>query len=314
MILLAMSAVCSLPGCVVWEIRDEMRRSNDQLTTVYFGIDETKQAIDHTNKRLDQTNDRLNEVNEGLTRLDRTNVLIDDVQRGLGRIDTTNTSLDSLQAQLALLRSMNVSMSHLDSHLASLRKTIGKLDSAIPFLDLGGDTPIEEPVAAAPPPPPTEPAPETTTTTAPTAASTPTDPAADPAATTTPANPTDPQAAGTTPAAAQPARRDPLSGSWIRKFPDELTALVLAADGTFVEQTRGTPIVRGTWTRSGSELTLTHEIIPPTPTPPPGAKPPATPPAPPAPQKVVRVHKILSQSARSVSLALNDQIVIYTRP
>lgn len=133
-LLLLLLVPLTLQGCVAWEIRDEMRKANAELTDV--------------KARLDTTNNRLDQVEVGLHRLDRTNTLIDDVQQGLGRIDTTNSSLSTLERQLALLDSINKSMSHLDAHLASLRKTISKLDGVIPFLDLGGSDPIPEPSKA----------------------------------------------------------------------------------------------------------------------------------------------------------------------
>src|SRR5262245_13841783 len=91
-------AVLLMPGCVAWEIRDEMRNANTKLTDVHSS--------------LGATNDRL-----------------DKVDNGLGRIDATNTSLDTLHQQLALLTSIKESLARLDTHLASLRKTIGRIDT-----------------------------------------------------------------------------------------------------------------------------------------------------------------------------------------
>ncbi|HRJ51069.1 MAG TPA: hypothetical protein PKU91_11065, partial [Phycisphaerales bacterium] len=133
-----LAASAALPGCIVREIRDELRAANGQLVCVQFAMDEANQGLSSANTLLAQTNDRLDRVEEGLTRLDRTNALIDRVEKGLERIDRTNHSLGGLEAQLALLNSIEQSLGRLDTHLASVRKTIGSINSFIPFLDLGG--------------------------------------------------------------------------------------------------------------------------------------------------------------------------------
>lgn len=120
--------LANLSGCIVWDIRNEMRKTNANLVDVQ----ERLTKLDTTNSSLERTN----------TGLEKTNVLIDNVERGLGRIDSTNSSLNTLEQQLALLQSIDKSLTHLDAHLASLRKTISKLDGVIPFLDLGGDAPV----------------------------------------------------------------------------------------------------------------------------------------------------------------------------
>lgn len=127
-----------LPGCIVGEIRDELKNANSQLTDVQTSL-----------AKLDQTNEQIARTNEELI---RTSQLIDDVQQGLGRIDETNSSLTNVDQRLSLLNSINTSLTHLDAHLASLRKTISSLDDSIPFLSFGGgDDAIPEPSAPAEP-------------------------------------------------------------------------------------------------------------------------------------------------------------------
>lgn len=206
---MVMAAMGVLPGCVAWQIRDEMRAANARLIDVQGTIV--------------QTNERLDRVESGLTRLDQTNTLIGTVEQGLGRIDSTNTSLSTLEQQLALLNSINTSLSRLDTHLAALRRTIGRIDSVIPFLDLGGDAPVD-----APPPPAQAGA------------------AGEGAAPTAEAG-----AAGQ--AEGQAARRDPLLGVWVPVPEDGNDVYVLDADGSFVHSMRG----QGTWRREGSRVEFT---------------------------------------------------------
>jgi pyruvate/2-oxoglutarate dehydrogenase complex dihydrolipoamide acyltransferase (E2) component len=134
--LLLAAAALPLSGCVVWDIRDEMRGTNTRLDRVEQG--------------LATTNAELTKVQDGLKRLDTTNTLIDGVEKGLVRIDDTNSSLSGVKEQLGLLRSMDKSMTHLDAHLSSLRTTLGRIDGMIPFLDLGTSDPAADAGANAP--------------------------------------------------------------------------------------------------------------------------------------------------------------------
>jgi pyruvate/2-oxoglutarate dehydrogenase complex dihydrolipoamide acyltransferase (E2) component len=260
----ALAALACLQGCVAWEIRDEIRTANKQLTGVQSTLGEVESTLGSVQGTLGQTNERLDRVETSLTKLDQTNSLIDSVQSGMARIDTTNTSLGSLQTRLELLQSINTSLNHLDAHLASLRKTIGKLDGAIPFLDLGGDAPAESP------------APE------PVAAAAPADA---PAPTADPAQPADAASPAATPAG-QP--RNALAGVWISRNTAPASILYLAADNTYILQSvpdapapapapapaapsspaaagkppaptpaSTGPAPRGTWSRSGDTIELT---------------------------------------------------------
>lgn len=115
----ALLAIAPMPGCVVWEIRDEMRAANASMQ-------EVRRQIDHTSGLIAQVHGRL----------DQTNTLVTGVDRRLHRLEV----LDSIQASLAAV----------DEHLASLRRTIDNVDRAVPFMDVGDK--------AAPPPAPEEPA------------------------------------------------------------------------------------------------------------------------------------------------------------
>lgn len=219
--LLLAAAVLPLSGCVVWDIRDEMRGTNTRLDRVEQG--------------LATTNTELTKVQDGLKRLDTTNTLIDGVEKGLVRIDDTNSSLSGVQEQLGLLRSMDKSMTHLDAHLASLRTTLGRIDGMIPFLDLGTSDPAADAGA--------------TPADAPSGLSHDPAPDAKPAADTKPA-----------PADQAPPRRDALLGTWISHYPDRSTALVLLDAGRYARQIGDRSSVEtGTWTREGKRLRLTPD-------------------------------------------------------
>ncbi|MDX2132544.1 MAG: hypothetical protein SFY69_10890 [Planctomycetota bacterium] len=208
LLVLAM-CVAVLPGCVAWEIRDEIRGANAKLDSVQ--------------STLGQTNERLNSVEDKLTRLETTNALLGNVEQGLGRIDSTNSSLSTLEQQLAVLNSINTSLQRLDSHLASLRGTIGRIDSVMPFLDLGGG-PVDVPPA---PPANAEGSPE--------------------------GSPAD---GGTPGGQAAPARRDPLLGAWVSVYPDGTMALVFFTDGKLVYAAQGLGAHDWTWRRDGANLVL----------------------------------------------------------
>jgi hypothetical protein len=261
-----------LPGCIVQEIRDEIKGVNAKLVTVDAGLNST-------NAQLEQVNQRLTGVGGGL---DATNVKLKDVESGLGRIDATNQSLGSVQERLALLASIERSLTHLDAHLAALRKTIGKLDSAIPFLDLGGDAPIESPstpVASAPP------------------------------AEGTPSTPSTPSATATDQPAA-PAR-DPLIGPWITAHPSDSFVLLLLADGRFVQETGDTARIklRGTWKRTANVISFQcDDQQKPAPAGSPEGTPPETVPGP------AWEVTILHQTAKSLSLDTKSGLRVLTRP
>lgn len=115
-----------LPGCVVWEIRDEMRNVHAQLNEV--------------NTELEGVNTSLESVQLQLAMLEQTRDRLIQVEGGLGQ---TNESLSSLDQQLTLLRSIQSSLGNLDAHLLSLRKSIQGINRVVPFLNFGGDDIVE---------------------------------------------------------------------------------------------------------------------------------------------------------------------------
>jgi hypothetical protein len=113
-----------LPGCVAWEIRDEVRRANTHLGEVrelLVSLEQTKESIDRVNATLVETNALIRTADEG--------------------IDSANVSLRRLEERLAVLDSMQSTLVRLDGHLASVRETIIRIDSAIPVGSIVGDEP-----------------------------------------------------------------------------------------------------------------------------------------------------------------------------
>lgn len=272
-----------LPGCVVWDIRDNLVKSNQQIGEVKAAIDKANVALDQANQDLANANQRLDNVEQGLTKLDRTNALIDKVDNGLGKIDTTNDALAKLDKQLALLASIDTSLGHLDQHLAAVRKTIGSINSMIPFMDLGGGP--EEPAAA-------------------TAAVA---PGAERAAPASGDAPKDQQAS---------PKREWLEGAWIMRVPNNPAgqggALVFSSDGTYASRTGLPPVgnERGTWTRDNTTLHLKPQqpVLKQETTRPDGTK--ENKESPPAPYD----YTIVYCSQRALVLESNGAILVFGRP
>ncbi len=273
-------------GCVFWDIRDEVRNTNARL-------DKVESRLEGTNAALDQTNAELKTVQEGLERLDRTNELIGGVETGLTRLDSTNSALSTMEERLVLLRSIEESLGRLDVHMASLRKTIGRIDGMIPFLDLGSDEPVDAVETADASERPVEPA--SGAVGAQEVGQKPGDQAQ-----TGEAGAKEPTKA----APSRPARRDALLGAWVSEFPDRTVALVILDEGRFVRQSPeaagvSEPAARtisGTWKRDGTSLELMPEALAPA-APAPGQPAQGRPAAP-----TVERYEIVAQTTRSLTL------------
>lgn len=245
-LLLLVASATLLPGCVFWEIRDGVRATNGRLDTV-------DASLGRTNERLDQVNTELRTLQNDLNRLDTTNEELVNVQDDLGRLDKTNQFLTNVQARLDTLNSINQSLHKMDVHLASLRKTIGRIDGMIPFMDLGTDEPVPESVLV-------DDAPRDAGAVTPDAAGN-SDAAA---AESAPAGASEPAAAAATETATAkpPVARDAVVGSWIRQFPDRSMAIVFQPDGRYVLQLM-TPAGRvaevGAWVREAKKITLNSD-------------------------------------------------------
>jgi len=289
-----------LPGCIVQDIRDEMRSANGQLLCVQEGLDRANVGLKDANAALAQTNDRLDKVDQGLTRLDRTNSLIDNVEQGLGRIDRTNASLTDLEKQLALLQSIETSLGRLDQHLTAVRKTMASLDGLVPFLDLDTGPVTDAPAVSV-------------------AAGASGGEAGAPGAAAATVN------EGPDPIATARSARDPLLGIWVSQFPEKDHVLILQPGGQYirssVDKAGGFSVSRGAFVKErGGQLTLRFT---PEPGPPPTvAATPKTKDSPvgkegmsPAPVAAAPyVMQVVSQAQRSLALERDGVVVVYSRP
>lgn len=234
---LLLSLMFTLPGCVVWEIRDEMRGVNARLDQVEATLTTVNAGLGTVNNELTDIEIQLGDVRGTI---DHTNEYLDSVYGGL---DDTNTSLGDMQERLLLLRSVQTSLTNIDAHLASLRKTINRIDGAIPFLSLGGDEVVETP---AEPIPPSDAA-----------------IAQDDAVEGGSASSDAPQQADSPPAPPAPARQrpDPLVGVWISAQPTDGTTLVIQPGESYLltrpSDEDSDDRESGSWKRSGNSLVLT---------------------------------------------------------
>ncbi|MFI4853877.1 MAG: hypothetical protein ACIAQF_02725 [Phycisphaerales bacterium JB065] len=136
--LLLAGSAC-MPGCIVWDIKDELVGANEQL----LAIDGSFQLVEETNQKLTALEQRLvvlDSINDNLTSIDAKLAAIDEKLGPVGeRLATIDAELEKVGV-----------------HLASLRKTINNIDSTIPFLSISGDSDedketLEEGTPAEPP-------------------------------------------------------------------------------------------------------------------------------------------------------------------
>lgn len=128
-----------LPGCIVQEIHDSIKQTNDNLSIVQMQLNElraTNQKLDKLQSQLDGLDTRLQGVD---TRLGELDTRLKGLDQRLATLDESIVTLEEgIQERLLLLDGIKNSLERLDVHLASLRVTIEKINSSIPFFDFGG--------------------------------------------------------------------------------------------------------------------------------------------------------------------------------
>jgi chromosome segregation ATPase len=115
------------PGCVVYEMRDQLHETNRQLLEMQQALVRTEQEIEVVSGKLETTNDLLLTVRD---RLGVTNELL----------SASNEQVVVLQGQLGqtnqrYLESMEAMIRRLDEHLVSLRQTVADVTRLLPFVD-----------------------------------------------------------------------------------------------------------------------------------------------------------------------------------
>lgn len=314
----AAPALFLLPGCIAWEIRDEMRLANSNLACANAGIDQATRRIEQASTDIDGANGRMDAVSARLDlateRMSQTHeniltlraVLLETNQRLTaveGQLIKTQPMVgvaNSRLEDLMVLREVHKTLLDINTTLGPLSKSMSSVGGVVSLLGLGGE----------PEPAPSTPAPLGADAVA----------AGDPAA--APAGPKDVAATANpaAPAAAGPGRgSNLLVGTWVLAYPvpDSATrqapdqALVILAGGKYLLAVHGQPLVTGDWAQKDKTLTLT-------PTPPPAATPasstptPPNPPASPTPQPTTM--EVLNNTLRALSVRIGDEVRVYTRP
>lgn len=281
------AAAMGMPGCIAWEIRDEIRATNQHLCEVTPALAMTLHSVDQTNREIAKTQVLLAEVQAALA---STQKQIDELHASLkttdgtvagvaGTLGNTNPVLTDLSAELERLRMLNdvhTTLQKVETSLGPLSKAMGSLGGAVSFLGLGGDASRdvlaeEERMRAA--------------------------------------------GGGAGSAAAEAGdgvqggaeKADPLLGTWVMVYPppggDEEGAdanpariTIFSADGRFITDAEGEKPSGGTWKREGRALTLTFDA--------------AVPGQPP----MVETLELLTLNARTLTLRREDVIRVHARP
>jgi hypothetical protein len=291
-IVAASLAAAFLPGCIAWEIKDEVHAANERmgeidgvlirtshdLETANEGIAKTDALLEEVRASIATTNEQLADVQR---RVDQTNTRLDSVLASLGRTDehlvavnavlgetspklqTTNDGMERLR----ILGEVQTSLQHINTALGPLQKAMGSLGSTMSFLGLGGEegpAPAQASDGAAPAP--------------------------------------DAGDAGAAPPATEVRAASNIGGTWILVHPvagapsadAPARVLVLLGNGRYLEGDSGKVRASGTWKRAEGSLTLTPEGG--------GAAGAAT------------AFEVVSVSARSLTVRAGDAFRVYARP
>jgi hypothetical protein len=84
-----LGGLAMMPGCVVWDIRDELRRTNERIDSIKVDLAKTNELLENVNAELATTN-----------------ATMADVQQRLAVLQPVADSLDSLEDSLATVKAM----------------------------------------------------------------------------------------------------------------------------------------------------------------------------------------------------------------
>lgn len=224
-----------LPGCIAWEIRDEVRTTNEHLCEVGPTLAYTLHGVEETNRQIELTNARLAEVQAALA---LTQAQLSTVQATLKQTD------EHMVAVSGTLGSTNPKLDDLGGALKPLSGAMGSLGGAMSFLGMSSsseDLLAEESAA------PKEEAPKVEAT------------GAAPSA--------EPEVSGAGAEDKGGKRPDPVLGTWVLIYPPPAPPqtigriFVLTSDGRFMLVEQSKPIRPGSWGRRGRTLYFTYDAV-----------------------------------------------------
>ncbi|MFN7021468.1 MAG: hypothetical protein ACK4WH_09095 [Phycisphaerales bacterium] len=279
----------ALPGCIAWEIRDEIRATNQHLCEVKPALVHTLHSVEETNQAIARTQAQLAEVQAALT---QTQTHLASVHFSLKRTDgnlvavgdtlgQTNPRLGDVQGELERMRiltEVNATLKDVHSTLGPLGRAMGSLGGAMSWLGMRGDASTDLLSTEAPAASPDGAGAETAGVDA-------------------------QEVAGT-------KRPDPILGTWIMVYPLPSAApagsptssspspriTVVMADGRLLAVESGQRPRNGRWERSGRSLTLTLDAEAP------GGQP------------ETETAEILTLNTRTMTLRRGDDLRVHARP
>ncbi|MBX3387016.1 MAG: hypothetical protein KF768_10635 [Phycisphaeraceae bacterium] len=286
-ILLLCLSVVTLPGCIAWEIRDEIRATNQHLKEMDPVLLNTRGLLATVNEDIRRTNEQLDAVRADLAGTREQLAAVESsLETANPKLFEVNSGLDRMQ----VLSEVHASLQRVEAHLGPLSRTMGSLGGTLSWLGMGGEDTGTDLLASG-------------SQAAPSGAG---------AA-------TDSQAAEEGAVGASRPQRDLLIGTWLLEFPPPSppqvspAAFVIKPDGTFLRAEPGKPLVTGTWSRVDRTLTLTSDQDAPSAvgsTPAARGKPQTTALAANTPTE----FELLSVTLRTLTLRKDDEIRVFTRP
>lgn len=298
--LAAAVSAASLPGCIAWEIRDEIRTANRHLCEVGPALVHTLHAVEQANREIEQTQSQLADVQTQLAIVQAAMVQTDTHLLSVGdTLVQTNPRLHDLDGglqRMMVLHDVHATLKDVHAAIGPLSKAMRSVGGAMSLLGLGGG---EDLLETASPPPAGAPA---VTRDAPPVAGMP-----------------EPDASEAQISQGE-KRADPILGTWVLVYPprtseqasppsdrrpaapdgisDPAHVLVLQSEGRFVLADDGARMAAGRWTRQSRMLTLALD---------PAAGASDTP----APPETV---ELLTLNSRTLTIRRGDAIRVYARP
>lgn len=94
--LAAAACAASMSGCVAWDIRDELRQTNQHLETSNQRLASIKGALDEANSELGDVKASLSTTNESMADIQKRLAVLDSIERSLTSLDDSLKTVKSL--------------------------------------------------------------------------------------------------------------------------------------------------------------------------------------------------------------------------